>query len=614
MSVLQISRIVGDINDQYGSWVHSFTPQDRQKLNARGHFLAVVALKKINPQADLTVIGKEVILRLHETYYSNLDEPIFEHLKHTLETALAETNQNFEPQIIIASILDNVLYLAGTNTTKALICRSNRLNTVFTGGLPVSGFLEQGDFLCLATSQFFDQLAEGSLQAAFGSGSPTQISEAIVPLMHGHFDQQEGRSVEGLIGALIVGINFPPEAEGQSESYATEEKTRKFSLPIAKLNPLKLLPSLSLSENEFLKEKLRRKLAYLPIVGLLLFALILGLNIFGGKKRQQQTNSDRFAVILQAAYEKKEEGDGLISLNASLAKQTLLEAQDLARQAEAVDPNGEGLNEFKTKLQSSLDKVIKEYPVESKVFFDLELIKQEASGDDFVFAQDKLIVLDKKQSTLYSVQVPGKKYAILSGGQFLASGLVVAAAKDRYWLVGSQGIYSQDKKVSDFIPKQEQVSAFSYLSNLYLLDPNDNTGEIWRFSADTFSLSEPQKWLQSEVNLNEVISMAIDGSVWTITQGGEIQKFVRGQSEKINISGLSKKISQAKQIFTDADSQFLYIFDAGNNRIVVVNKSGQYQAEYLDDKLSKTTKIAVVESQKKVFLLSGSKIYEFELK
>ncbi len=258
--------------------------------------------------------------------------------------------------------------------------------------------------------------------------------------------------------------------------------------------------------------------------------------------------------------------------------------------------------------------MIKEYPVESKVYFDLEFIKPKAKGDDFIFNKDQLVVLDQNQSTLYAVMVPDKKSSILSGGKYLENSLALAASDSQYWVVTEQGIYSQDKKVSDFSPKQERASAFSFLSNLYLLDPSDGTGEIWRFSAVTSGLSEPQKWLQSEVNLNEVISMAIDGSVWTITQGGEIQKLVRGQSEKINISGLSKKISQAKQIFTDSDSQFLYIFDAGNNRIVVVNKSGQYQAEYLDDKLGETTKIAVVESQKKVFLLSGSKIYEFELK
>ena len=68
------------------------------------------------------------------------------------------------------------------------------------------------------------------------------------------------------------------------------------------------------------------------------------------------------------------------------------------------------------------------------------------------------------------------------------------------------------------------------------------------------------------------------------------------------------------QIYTDDDSENLYLLDKGNSRIVVVAKSGEFEASYLWEGIPNVEAIVASEEEKKIFLLEGSKIYEIELK
>ncbi len=58
----------------------------------------------------------------------------------------------------------------------------------------------------------------------------------------------------------------------------------------------------------------------------------------------------------------------------------------------------------------------------------------------------------------------------------------------------------------------------------------------------------------------------------------------------------------------------IYILDSGNNRVVVINKKGEYQSQYVNNEIKDVEDMVVDRSEKKIYLLLGSKIYEIAVK
>jgi len=108
--------------------------------------------------------------------------------------------------------------------------------------------------------------------------------------------------------------------------------------------------------------------------------------------------------------------------------------------------------------------------------------------------------------------------------------------------------------------------------------------------------------------------MSIDASIWVLESSGRILKYTRGAKDHFVISGLDQPLSNPTVIFTDDDSENLYLLDKGNLRIVVISKSGEYHSQYLWSGISEVTGLIASEEEGKIYLLSGNIIYQIEIK
>ena len=79
------------------------------------------------------------------------------------------------------------------------------------------------------------------------------------------------------------------------------------------------------------------------------------------------------------------------------------------------------------------------------------------------------------------------------------------------------------------------------------------------------------------------------------------------------VHGLETPINQAVDIYTNETAQFLYILDPQNSRVVVVDKKGQFKAEYLTGELASARKIVASEADKELIFLTGSKLLSINL-
>ena len=76
--------------------------------------------------------------------------------------------------------------------------------------------------------------------------------------------------------------------------------------------------------------------------------------------------------------------------------------------------------------------------------------------------------------------------------------------------------------------------------------------------------------------------MAIDGFIYVLYNDGRISKFQGGQPVDFTITGLDKPLSSPVSLFTapDDEVQYLYVADAGNQRVVQLEKDGRFVRQF----------------------------------
>jgi len=617
--LLHSAKIVGTPTAKSGSWVHTFSPTDEQKLSQRGHLLVVIGLDNFVGEGDLTLIGKEIISRLQEEYYGELTTKPFDQLKKTIDKVAQEINEGGDLNLNLGAvvIINNLLYVVMNHGSQLRLLRQGQIKTIFSGEETGSGYLKNDDVLLLGTEEFFRLVNPEIIQSALMSSNSEEAVEILAPAIHG---QADGSSA-GIVFKIspkekVVSAEAPSVAEpsviSEKRSFELGKKLKEKIVALIVLVDDRLKKRLIYLRNN--KEKNFRSQKTLFTVALILL-VILGVSVFFGMKQRRGSDlTGQAALLLSQAQAKKEEGEALKTLNPAKSQQLLSESQNLVKEIEELGGQSEDFLKFKEELNRLLVGFVKEHQLEGELFFDLELIKAGAEGKDLLLTEGELIVLDEKQTAVYEIDLTGQKSTILFGGEKIQGANLIAQAGDNFYVLTEEGLLKGGKLPEIDIKKDEDwgriIDMEGFTGNLYLLD---SQGEIWKYSAIEGGFGGKQKWLQQKADFSSAVSLAVDGSLWVLTKDGQVLKFLQGQKDGFALSGLNKPLFESIALFTDFDSQNLYVLDKGNARIVVFNKGGEYQSEYQWSELSQAQDLVVVEAEKKIFCLMGNKIYLLEM-
>ena len=618
--LLHSAKIVSTPTEESGSWIHIFSPQSlnqKEKLDKRGQLLAVISLNNFRTEGEIAVVGKEIISRLQEEYYGDLSESAFKHLQTSVNKVVAETKEeSFLLSIGAVVILGGVLYAVVNDGGKLIIHRQGEISPILSEKDVLSGYLQPGDNFLLGSSDFFRLVDEGNLKNALRS-SPQEGVEILAPLVH---EQQTG----GAAAVIFRVFQKPKEEEKElssSEVVNVSKKTSSFSVLFSSIKD-KVFSCLELGMRQIKKraiylktnkEKSFRSQKNLMSLALILLAL-LAVSVFFGMRQREKLGLDKEAqVLFKQAQMKKEEGEALLNLNLAKSRQLLLESKDLIDQMNK-DLKNQQFLQFKEELEKVLSEILQEHEVTGKPLFDLEIIKAEAFGNRLSFLSDRLIILDKKQNSVYSLGMQGEGSVILAGGEKLKEASLLTVAGEKVYILGKEGILKAGKTSELLLEKDSQWSTIldmkGFANNLYLLDAQ---GEIWKYPFLETEFGSKQRWLKEAVDLDKALSMTIDGSVWVLLSDGNILRFTQGSLNYFKITGLEKDFSNASLIYTDFDAQNLYILDKGNSRVVVIDKSGEYKAGYHWSEISQANDLLVLEDEGEIFLLMGSKVFTLNL-
>jgi len=172
-----------------------------------------------------------------------------------------------------------------------------------------------------------------------------------------------------------------------------------------------------------------------------------------------------------------------------------------------------------------------------------------------------------------------------------------------------EGQLSQNFFLETPYPDFDFNDFFVFGSHLYFLDKKANKIVKYQYLED-FKWSFPQLWLNDQTQKPaESNSMAIDGSVWLLAKES-INKYSAGIFKEKMGSNIFPYPRNLSKIFTNSSLPYLYVLEPVQNRIIIINKSGEIIKQFQSEKFDNLLDFTVSQDGKTIYLLNGLGVYK----
>jgi hypothetical protein len=606
--------------------IHEFVPDDETKLARRGHLFAVVATSRHEEGVDSVIAGRELLGRLHEEYFGNEEGEAFYVLKSAVEKVIEEFRESWgEVEVAAVAFLDKVVYSAVGGGAQVAIFRNGMLAKILESSpkqvVSASGYPKDKDTLLLATNRFFETIPNGVLKGALESADPASAAESLAPAVHAVEDN-------GNIGAVVIRFEKtaffaqeqeapPPEAPA---AVPAAEKAKgiltgvftNIQRALSRRLPERKIYVKGVPDDESVPQSKKTTLT----VGIVLLIILVVSIGFGIRQKIVKDQKGKYSDRLAQAQHEIEEAKNLASLNPERSRELFSSSFSLAETLKAEGVKDPGLEELLNNLDVNRGLILGEYRQETELYMDLSILSDGLKGDDISGSAERVYVLDKAGKKVVGITLATKKTEVVAGPDQVEGAESLTSYGERVFVLTGEGLNEVGEDKTRAIEKdwEGEVLPYAYAGNIYLLDKPANT--IWRFAGAEGSFGSKSDWLGVgvEPDFSRIVSITIDGNIWVLSQTGKILKFSRGSPQNVAAAGVFPALVSANAIYTNEEAGFVYILDKTGKRIVVLDKDGNYKAQYFSDRLSEANDLVVSEAQKKIILLAGSKLYFLEIK
>ncbi|GIK84367.1 MAG: hypothetical protein BroJett025_09890 [Patescibacteria group bacterium] len=258
---------------------------------------------------------------------------------------------------------------------------------------------------------------------------------------------------------------------------------------------------------------------------------------------------------------------------------------------------------------------------ELETFYDLRLAKSDFIATGIDMQNNSIIVYDKEMKQVLLLDSDTKKVRIRNFSD--RSEFSGAVMQGEYIFVISNGVYKYKINLDEDTELETVREAGDSNKTASLLDAydrfvyvvNPEKRNIYRYAETEDGYSEPVGWMKSATGIRyeDLRSMSIDGDVWLTTSDGQIKKFTSGREETLTLRGLDVAFTSDIYAYTNENLEKLYVLDPSNNRIILFNKNGDFVREIKSVSLGAASAITASESLGKIFVASGSIVYQINL-
>ena len=526
---------------------------------------------------------------------------------------------------LIVGLLDkDNLYLGSYGKGIAYMVRGEKLGKILIAGDITSGEVMEGDVIILYSEDLNAIIDQTKRKTLFTQENPEIIKDELLAQV---LDKPEAYGKAVIL--ISIGdwekedesvVEVPPEVAPQEE--VPQEEPKKFMLwsrVAAGFNFVKEKWQQTAIRPETKSKKNLLTVAIVLIL-LLFFSIFFNINHSRNSKKTAELNK-----VMELITQQYDEAVSLIDLN-SVRSRELLSASKLSL-SPYINQFPKGSSEYK-KVQEWLDKIASQETTAYKIykltavplFFDLNLIKKDGTGAKITNFNETTAILDSQNKAIYSLKTDSKKAEVVAGSDVVKDAGALTIHGTNIYLLNSDGVVAIDmkSKTSKIVVKKDDKwgnikSMASFGGNLYLLDSQNHA--IWKYIATDFGFSARSNYLNPDVRVNFATAetLVIDGSIW-VGRENEILKFAKGLGEDFSFKGISDSIQNVTNFYTSDSDKYLYLLDKPLLRIVVFDKDGVYQSQYQWDDLKNADGLIASESDKKIFVMIGSKIYAIEIK
>jgi hypothetical protein len=360
---------------------------------------------------------------------------------------------------------------------------------------------------------------------------------------------------------------------------------------------------------------------------LILILIIIGAALFYNLNNKQEENKEQQTVIeLESSIEEIKQLQSQIEANLLYSNEK--SAKDLLAQSKEKldllrsDSNlSEANRDLFDKYERQMEKIRKASKAELSEVSDFSNLNSQAETDSIILADNRIFGADSGQKTVYLIDLSsGASTAITDMNNSITSLKYPVLDNDgNIYYLGDSSLTRFNSEADEIaniridIPEGAEInSAASYNNRLYLLDPKNN--QIYRYNKAPGSFSGKIDWVNAGIDLSAAVGMYIDGNIWIIKSNGEIVKLFNGAKEDFALAAIEPNLDSAKKIISPAESNYLYILDSKEKRIIVYNKEGLFIKQYIFPDLNANLKdFIIMENEKKAYILNGNKIYKFDL-
>lgn len=633
-----VGKLVGSLGPRVWAQVYDFTPEAKDKIENRGRLVAVVSMELENDteQVKIVQIGREVLSRLHERYYGAESGGAFEVLKE----AVNKVREEFEyAEISAVGLLNNILYVVAGAGAGVFVSIGSRQGWLVRPGADTdgqevfSGRATEKEILVIGNKKFWAGVTEGTVRAAAEAGR-----EEMETGMEMLTAVQRGAEETGGEAGVMIEITRLEEEKTETEEVTEQETPARETQTVKReaeevpvVNEVKSNPVETVTEKS--KEKLaggwgsriyirhgdkqeqRKKMMYAGIGFLVLLVIMAGAGQVWLKQRNLKNSTMETQIEKLAGNFNEAKADAV--LNPSRSRQLLLDIKSRLAEMQNAKIKDSRLTAISKDYEQVWEEASGVVKVNLTELINLSLLRTGMTGDKLAKGDNNLEVLDTTGDRVVEVDTKTGAGSVVAGGNNWKGARLLATYPGKILVMTDSGIMAVDtnKPVAENDPELTDMSDMKiYAGNIYLLD--NKNGQIWRMNVNNSgSYGKKQAWLadgKTDDELKNGIGMAIDGSIWIIKPGG-LLKYTRGVKESIQISGLETAWGDGAVLFTDENTQKLYVLDPGSRRVVILSKSGQYEKQLSADGLSGAKDMVVDESGGKLYFGGDGKVWTASL-
>ena len=606
MNDIFVSKIVGSPTET--SW---------SQASSTGKLYIALSLSAEDEKGGIIAKGKNVLEQIQREFFA-IDNKNLSEIKNAVQKVFAPL-ENTDYSAVVGAIKDDILYIVTAGTGAVLIERDNNLAQVARGEegkiIGFSGRLKHDDIIILETNEFNKKISNKLLGEYTGGHNNEKLAEDLAP-----FILEDSKGEEA---AIIIHFkdqnNLRPNISNEMyyETLGQKDKPSEQITEPTESNSYELSPE---KKNtfpnpvEFLSAKLKgfsNKQKGIFVFALLVVLLLLGSLFAERYMESSRANTAVFESIFSESSEKLESAKNLSSLNRGRAL--------------------EEINSAISNIESNLSKFrqgSKEYNQLNELLKEVNALRDELGGGSEIAgtsifsSEDSEIIGLISQISLSGdnlVIVGDKGYAVMTEGgdidseeEIEISGIKKAISDDTYlFLLGSNvnRITISNGNTSEIIKGSTDAIDISYFgSNIYLLTSG---GEVKKYSGSSY---QKANYLTGNTKINGTpISIAIDSSVYVLTDNGSIQKFTRGIVDNEFKLDSTVKISKNALLYTNENLSNIYVLDKDNASVAQITPKGSINKQFNALNLQNAKSFTVNNSESKAYAIIDNQVYSFDL-